>query len=435
MKILIDNPIHSAALLRFMCIFALLLFFAAVVIAALLMRQKRYKLLWLVLPILCLSYFMEQCFYIAIRGYTHTQGAAAILSGFGSLPEWLLLSVCFASAAVEILLMRNIHLCENNRITPTSLNEAIDSLPCGILCYVPGVQVLLVNRVMQDFCRKTTGTELVDGSAFRTLLLEGELLPGCKRVFVGGDPVIVLPDGTARKISEGELPYEKNMVHRILAANITEAYRKTQELTQMQEKVAKLGKRLQKVNREIVALTTQREILNAKVKIHDELGSNLLAIKRYLVNGGTEEEKTALMENLRLSVSFLKNSGHSHVQDEYELLISMAARLGLKIIVTGELPQTEPHKPIIATAIHECFTNTLRHAHGDELHIELSEDGETIMAVFTNNGDPPEGGIIEKGGLKSLRELTEQAGGSMTIQTKPVFMISIQLPKEDAYDI
>ena len=63
------------------------------------------------------------------------------------------------------------------------------------------------------------------------------------------------------------------------------------------------------------------------------------------------------------------------------------------------------------------------------------EDGETIMAVFTNNGDPPEGGIIEKGGLKSLRELTEQAGGSMIIQTKPAFMISIQLPKEDAYGI
>lgn len=435
MRVFPNNPAYEAALLRTMCVFSLLLFFVAVMTVALLLRQKRYRWLWLALPTLFLSYFMEQFFDMFLSGSVYSAAATRIVGGVASLPDWLLMTVCFVAAIAEVLLMRNIHFYEKNRITPMSVKEALDSLPAGILCYAPEARVLLVNRAMQDFCRRTTGEELIDGETFRERLLSGELLPEYKRLFVGDEPVIVLPDGTARKISEGEIPYEKHTVRMLLAANITEAYRKTQELQQMQEKVAKLGKRLQKVNRDIVALTTEREILNAKVKIHDELGSNLLAIKRYLVNGGTEEEKTALMENLRLSVSFLKNSGHSHVQDEYELLISMAARLGLKIIVTGELPQTEPHKPIIATAIHECFTNTLRHAHGDELHIELSEDDETIMAVFTNNGDPPKGRIIEKGGLKSLRELTEQAGGSMIIQTKPAFMISIQLPKEDAYDI
>jgi signal transduction histidine kinase len=69
------------------------------------------------------------------------------------------------------------------------------------------------------------------------------------------------------------------------------------------------------------------------------------------------------------------------------------------------------------------------------LHIEISEDEETITAVFTNNGISPEGEITEKGGLKSLRELAEQAGGSMTIQVQPVFTVTIKLPKEDAYGL
>jgi hypothetical protein len=141
-----------------------------------------------------------------------------------------------------------------------SVKEAVDSLPAGILCYAPGAKVLLVNRNMQDICRKTTGTELIDGAIFRECLLEGKLLPGTRRVFMGNEIVIVFPDGTARKITESEIPYEKHTVRMLLALDITQAYYKTQELMQMREKVERLGKRLQKVNQEIVAVTVEREI-------------------------------------------------------------------------------------------------------------------------------------------------------------------------------
>lgn len=431
MRIYLDNPVSGAMPWRFLCIFALLLFLTAVAMIALLIQQRRHRWLWLGLPVALLSYFLVQCFVMACLGYAYSQTGFEVLSAVVKLPGWLLLGVLFALALAELILMRSIYLREKNSITPMSVKEAVDSLPDGILCYAPGAKVLLANHTMQDFCRKTTGAELEDGASFRERLLEGELLADCERLSLGSDTVIVLPDGTARKISESEIPYEKHTVRMLLALNITEAYRKNQELAQMQEKVERLGKRLQKVNREIVALTAEREVLNAKVKIHDELGSNLLAIKRYLVNGGTEEEKAELMKSLHRSVSFLKTDRPSEpVRDEYELLQSMAARLGLTISVTGELPQTEPHKPIIATAIHECFTNTLRHAHGDELHIELSEDDEWVTAIFTNNGDQPGDEITEKGGLKSLRELTEQAGGSMTAKTQPAFTLTIRLPKE-----
>ena len=431
MRFYLDDMIRAAMPWRVLCVLALLLFLAAVVINALLIRQKRFRLLWPALPALFLSYFLQQCFVMESLGYAHSQIGYEILTSFAGLPGWLIWGVLLALALTETLLMQGVYLREKNSITPMSVKEAVDSLPAGILCYAPGAKVLLVNHTMQELCRKTTGAELIDGATFRDRLLEGELLPACSRLFVGGEPVIVLADGTAWKLSESEIPYEKHTVRMLLALDISEAYSKTEELTQMRERVERLGGRLQQVNREIVAVTAEREILNAKVRIHDELGSNLLAIKRYLLNGGTEEEKAELLEHTRRSVSFLKHDAPSvPVRDEYELLQSMAARLGLTISVTGELPQTEPHKPIIATAIHEYFTNTLRHAHGDELHIELSEDDEWVTAKFTNNGDQPGDEISEKGGLRSLRELTEQAGGSMTTKTKPAFTLTIRLPKE-----
>ena len=415
---------------------AILLFFFAATNLILLLIQKRYKWLWLAVPVLCLSYVLEQCFDMAISDSARTPSVRRIVARFAELPDWLLIMLCLALALILCLLFRSIRRYGKRRITRASIKEAMDSLPAGLLCYAPGARVLLVNHAMEDFCRKTTGAELEDGAAFRDHLLNGELLPACERFFVGGEPVIVLPGGEARKLQESEIPYENHTVHMLLALNITEAYRKTRELTQMREKVERLGTRLQKVNREIVALTAEREVLNAKVKIHDELGSSLLAIKRYLVRGGTEEEKAKLMERLGHSVSFLKDDASSApAQNDYELLHAMAERLGLTLSVTGELPQAECHKPIIATAIHECMTNTLRHAHGDRLHIEVSEDEEGLTAIFMGNGDAPKGEITEKGGLKSLRELTEQAGGSMTVQAKPAVSITIRLPKEDAYGL
>lgn len=430
MKIILDNPVNHSALWRLMCIFALFVFLAAITSTALLIRQKRYRLLWAALPMVFIAYFMEQCFVMAILGYAYSRIAAGLLNSIVSLPDWLLFTFCAAFAFAQVLLMHSIRLYEKKRITTMSVKEAMDSLPVGVLCYAPGIRVLLVNHAMQDFCRKITGTVLEDGETFCRSLQGGELLPECSRVTVGGESVIVLPDSTAWKISESDVPYENHTVRMVLASEITQVYHKTQELQEIQQRVEKLGQRLQKVNREIVALTAEREILNARVRIHDEMGSNLLAIRRFLLNGGTEAEKAELMDSLYRSVAFLKKDSSVRVQDEYELLISMASRLGLAISVTGELPQTEPHKHIVATAIHECLTNTIRHAHGDELRVDLSENKDTIKAVFTNNGVQPTETVNEKGGLKSLRELIVQAGGSMTIEVQPVFTVTIKLPEE-----
>lgn len=197
----------------------------------------------------------------------------------------------------------------------------------------------------------------------------------------------------------------------------------------MQQNLSELGKKLIKVNQEIIALTTEREILNAKVKIHNELGSNLLSMKHHCLNGVKPQELEEIIARLRLSITFLQ-SEPATVRDEYELLIEMASGLGIHIAITGTLPQGEMQKRIIVTAIHECVTNTLRHAHGDELRIRISEEGEKLFARFTNNGEQPTHEIVEGGGLMSLRAMVEKSDGKMTVCSLPIFTISLELPKE-----
>ena len=60
----------------------------------------------------------------------------------------------------------------------------------------------------------------------------------------------------------------------------------------------------------------------------------------------------------------------------------------------------------------------------------MVEGEERMIVTFTNNGEAPAGEIEEKGGLASLRELTEKVGGTMTVCTGPSFAIRLELPKE-----
>lgn len=430
MRLFENSPASENALLAAMCCFALLLFLTAATIIMLLIRQKRYRLLFLTVPMAIVTFFLEQ-FLDAYRiGDASSKFGKLLVERFSRIPDIVVIAILLAIAVAEVLLIRSIHLREKHRITAMSVKEAVDKPPVGILCYAPGSRNLLVNYAMRDLCRKTTGAELINGEAFAARLRTGDILPECKTEKVGDEPVIVLEDGTAWSIAEQELEYEKHGVRILLAYNITKSYQKSIELTRMQAELTALGQRLNKVNQEIVALTTEREVLNAKVKVHDEMGNNLLAIKHFILNEGTLSSKEELTASLHRNVEFLLGERETVSRDEYSLIIETAARLGVAVKIRGVLPESEPQKHILAVAIHECCTNTLRHAHGNELSIHVSDDGRYITADFTNNGTPPEGELQEKGGLASLRELTEGAEGRMSVLFEPEFTIRIELPKE-----
>ena len=416
-------------------VISVLLFFGAVVVVAFLVRQKRNRELRLAVPMLVSTYICEQCFDLYLSGAAYSETAVKIREMLLSVPTVVPLLYCIAMAVLEAMLLNNIHRHKYERITGMSIKEAMDGFPDGVLCYVPEGRVILVNQAMKEFCRQMTGGELVNGDLFTQQMMYGQIRPGCRIVTVGDENVFVLPDETVWKINLQDIPFEDSEVRMLTASEITEEYRKTEELRTMQEGLAALGERLAKVNREIVDLTAEREMLNAKIRIHDEMGKNLLIVKHFILNGGTESEKAAMIGSLYQNVSFLMKDLPAGTRDECELMIDTASRLGVTVFVTGTIPNCEPQRHILATAIHECFTNTLRHAHGNELYMNIEDDGGRLRVVLTNNGNKPAGEIEERGGLALLRDLTEREGGRMTILKNPSYAVVLELPKEEYYGI
>ena len=422
-------------MILFFGLFSLALFFSTVVVTALTIRQKRFRRLCFALPVLLASYLAFQCFSISgphnsdlsdLFGYQ----VAVRFTGL-TLPVLLLLFTTLLVA--EALLVRNFFLRERETITPASVKEALDSFPSGICFFMPDGRILMKNLAMERFSRETSGEILKNGSRLTRTLFSGSLQPACTRVLIEGSPVITLPDQSVYTVSLKTVLYDRVPVQMLIADEITEIYRKTQELQERNRELAALNERLARVNREIVAATAEQEILNARVRIHDELGSNLLAIKNYLLSGGSAEDLEEIRRRLSLNLSFLKSGYPSRAADDYELLADTARQLGVRIRIEGILPETDPQKQILATAIHECLTNTIRHAHGNELKVQAEELPAGFRYVFTNNGRQPEGEIRETGGLGVLRSYVEKAGGRMTVRALPDFTITLILPKEVRY--
>ena len=107
----------------------------------------------------------------------------------------------------------------------------------------------------------------------------------------------------------------------------------------------------------------------------------------------------------------------------------MAKNCGVEITVTGDMPENPETAYLLVVAARECLTNTITHARGDRLHMDIRHEDGHVTAVITNNGTPPAGEIKEGGGLSSLRRRIRSAGGIMAIQSLPAFALTVTLPE------
>ena len=92
------------------------------------------------------------------------------------------------------------------------------------------------------------------------------------------------------------------------------------------------------------------------------------------------------------------------------------------------MPEDREASYILTAALRECATNAVRHAEASGLYADLSRKDSMVTIVITNDGKVPENSILEGGGLSSLRRRVERAGGTMRIQSMPVFSLTVSLP-------
>lgn len=384
-------------------------------------KTIRNTLLLIVTAVLYITYQL-----ISSRNTNRHEVIVPFADAFGQIPYFWIVVICGLFTTLLAFWTRYSREWTETHITDASIKEAIDTLPAGVCIFEETGRIYLKNAIMEKVYGLMTGKDLLNGCELEKTIRNSPAVASDKEKIV-----ITLSDETTWSFVKKDLMDGECRLVAIEAYDVTEEYGKTLLLQERRKALQSLNEKLVTYNKNILSTISAQEILNAKVKIHDELGETLLAIRHYLTVDNSKEEKDMILQKLNRNISFLQRETELPAQDEYELMIGTAKNLGVKVVVDGELPQKEPAKHIIATGIHECFTNTLRHALGDELRLSTENDGDFLVVRFSNNGRQPENEVIEKGGLSSLRSLTEQCGGTMEIVSKPEFVLKITLPMED----
>ena len=415
----------------FLGVLAIALVLSAVGLVFLCARRRRRGLLGLSLALLPFCYVLLQSILLLNPVRTdHGALGLALAALLLSVPPPALIAGMLLLALGMVLFYRK--LLQNDRagVTAMSVKEAVDSLPVGVCCYLPGGQIVLANAVMETLCQSATGRPLISGAMLYEALNSGSLLPGCSRVEAGEQTILLLADGSARAVTVQTAGWENQELTVLLAADVTEVYEKTLALEEKQKELSALNRRLAAYNREIVDLTINSEVLAARVRLHDAMGEDLLTMKQVLLQGADASLLEALRRRLQRNVSFLREDSSTEAADEFAVLLRTAESLGVCVELRGKLPQNDPQRRVVATGLHECLTNLLRHARGNLLRMTIRDEADQLVAAFSGNGEAPAGPIRETGGLRTLRILTEEAGGTMTVTAAPDVCVTLTLPRE-----
>ena len=222
---------------------------------------------------------------------------------------------------------------------------------------------------------------------------------------------------------------DDNQYTQFIASDITELYKTRVELTDENAQLRKAQADLKRLSANVVAATREEEILNTKMRVHDEMGRCLVAAQKYLREGGVQAVDESIVLSWQRAVSMLRYNNESEQEDILLQIRITCQSINLEFIQSGQPPEDENIAYVLSCAVRECVTNAVRYAQATELYADFTEDDVTATVTVYNNGKIPDGEITEGGGLSTLRRRVERAGGTMIVQSLPQFRLTVTVPK------
>ena len=335
------------------------------------------------------------------------------------IPVSVILVLLILTGAAEGVMALLLWHRKKNMLTPGAIKESLDSLPDGVCFFARDGQPLLVNKQMQQLSGELFGTEMPAAQDFWEQLVR---TAGTVPSDADADPGITLrtSDGKVWEFHRQALKTAHAGIQEMIACDVTRQYRLRRELEERNWRLARIHERLHRYNLEVERIAAEKEVLNAKIQVHDDVGRTLLAFRSYLAQPEESRNRESLLALWQQTISALKNEAAPDEPDtDCALLHEAAQSVGVTLVCDGQMPEDETAREILTAAIHECLTNTVKHAGGDKLYCTVRSDETFVSAQLRNNGRQPTGEIQETGGLGNLRYTVESAGGTMKITSTP----------------
>lgn len=387
--------------------------------------------------LLCTSMMLSACacLYSCISAVVHKLLKAQILHGAMLLANFIPLSMLLAQlpacenissqpwTGIAVLLMvasAGALLGQigwvKRHLSRVSIKRSCDHFPSALCFALENGQPCLRNLKMDELSHQITGEELSNANLFWDALAE--------------QPVVTLENGQTWSFERTAMEMDGQAVYQIIGTDVTEKVRLNRELEADNRRLAAMNRRLREYSQNVQTLTREKETLRAKVRIHDELGHTLLRTRQFLSDGRGDAD--AICASWRQNIRLLLGEGVDEAPaDSFGQLLSAAQAIGVTIDRRGVFPAdgTEAAQ-LVEAAVHESLTNLVRHAGGTHLEVIGIKETDGWRICCQNDGAIPTGPIVEGGGLSSLRDRVETAGGTMAVDHAPRFLLTLILPEE-----
>ena len=387
-----------------------------------------------VAAIVSLAWSLAVVSHLRSKPWLHVPVLPALLAQTPLVLAVLLLVLMGGAEAYYALRLRRVRL---GRITPDSVKEALDALPDGVCFSGLDGRPVLVNARMDLLAHDALGMAVSDEADLWERLREGACRPGytVERLGEHGDAALLLtaPDGRAWEFRRQNLAVEGGIVVETVATDVTEERALAIELAQRNDHLAAVNRRLRSFGADLTRLTREEEVLAAKVRVHDEVGRALVALRAYERQQPEERDRAVLLAQWRGIANLLQTAAAEEVKpDAWEQLVQAAQAVDVQIECEGSLPEDEQTYELVVALVHECLNNAVRHAEAHVLAVRLAREGTTLTVHITNDGAVPEGPVKATGGLANLTELVRRAGGRMEVRWKPRFAVVAHLKLEES---
>lgn len=387
--------------------------------------------------LLCTSMMLSACacLYSCISAVVHKLRKTQILHGAMLLANFIPLSMLLAQlpacesissqpwtgiAALLMIASAGALLGQidwiKRHLSQVSIKTSCDHLPSALCFALENGQLCLRNLKMDELSHQITGEEMSNANLFWNVLAE--------------QPVVTLENGQTWSFERTAMEMDGQVVYQIIGTDVTEKVCLNREVEADNRRLAAMNRRLREYNQNVQTLTREKETLRVKMRIHDELGHTLLRTRQFLSDGRGDADAicASWRQNIRL---LLGEDADEAPADSFRQLVSAAHAIGVTIDRRGVFPPdgTEAAQ-LVEAAVHESLTNLVRHAKGTHLEVIGTKETDGWHICYRNDGAIPAGPIAEGGGLSSLRDRVEAAGGAMTVEHAPRFLLTLVLPEE-----
>ena len=308
------------------------------------------------------------------------------------------------------------------RLGFNAIKESFDRLPTATCFFDSTGSIVLCNRQMYQLSR-----QLLDSD----MQYLGEVEEALSALPNG---IVKIPDveNTYRFPDKKVWRFEKNEVTdrygesyiQLTAADVTELQRALVQLTDDSRKLEKDSEKLKQLSDNVGALAREKERLDAKSAMHDNLAACIILTKQYITGELDGIDADVVCREWEKAITFRNAIGLS----AKEKLLDSAKTGGVAVRIRGEEP-SDGAAELMYTAVQVCLTNAIQHANATEVSVNVWGNEYSYTVIIRNNGKPPKENITEGGGLTNLRHRIENSGGKMTVQSLPVFSLALEIPK------